>query len=168
MPKRNVLVVFLLVWVFAFSAVSYAADATNPYASDMQVVSVIVPEVAEMTFITGNSFTMEFVWATDSWTLVAPDDVIHTLKYVTNVAGRRITLQAGIWNQNFYGSNLHLSVTPDGGSPIFITGPSKDLINPVLLTGAYQEINLTYSAFADLTVIPGIYTFQIIYTMIDN
>ena len=52
MPKRNVLVVFLLVWVFAFSAVSYAADATNPYASDMQVVSVIVPEVAEMTFIT--------------------------------------------------------------------------------------------------------------------
>jgi len=52
MSKRNVLVVLFLVGLLSFPAVSHAADATNPYASDMQVVSLVVPEVAQMRFIT--------------------------------------------------------------------------------------------------------------------
>lgn len=92
---------------------------------------------------------------------------IHTLRYATNVAGRRITVQAGIWNGNYHGSNLHLNVTPAGGDPIHITGPSKNFINPVLLTEGYQEIDLTYSASGDLTVVPGEYAFSVLYTMID-
>lgn len=167
MSKRNVLVVLFLVGLLSFPAVSHAADATNPYASDMQVVSLVVPEVAQMRFITGNSFSMVFVWEEATWELVAPEDVIHTLRYATNVAGRRITVQAGIWNGNYHGSNLHLNVTPAGGDPIHITGPSKNFINPVLLTEGYQEIDLTYSASGDLTVVPGEYAFSVLYTMID-
>ena len=147
--------VFLAVFL-AFSAVSYAATKTDSHVIKLTVEPYAYVEVDD------NEVAILVVFKNDEWNIIGSGVGYSTLTYATNVKdGKRITVSsasAGIaWPKG-----LGLKVNGVG-----VLGPAATLVGNWT---AFEKIDmkLEYIAEAEMTVPPGTYTTNVIYTVVDK
>jgi len=158
MPKRSVLVVFLLAALLTMSAVSYATE----FGSSSHAVNVTVGLVDAITVPTDPvSLTLQ----NTGWGLSEPT-ATSSIQYATNSTFTRKIYVKGTFNPWPTAGHLALSVKPAGRSAVEITSADQFLMT--CDRGVIRIIQLTYGAHADLLVPPANdYSVTVTYTLTD-